>query len=369
MDPKVLVIDNGSGLSKVGVAGEHLPRSVFPSLIGQVKYQNSLVFSHASYLIGEEALAKKGICSLKYPIEHGIITNWEDMEQLWTHTYVNELRVPSEDHPVLLTEPSLNPKHNKEKMVSMMFEQFNVPSIYIGVQAVLSLYSSALTTGLVLDIGDGVSHIVPTFEGFTLSHGIERLNLAGRDISKRLTDLLFQNGQRLVSSADFEICRDIKEKECYVALDYQKELNKSEHEILTSYELPDGKVIQLDSCKFLAPEILFQPNLIGIDREGICESVFSAINKCDIDVRKELLNKIVLSGGTTLIRGFDERIRIGIQEKIPGNVKAKVFAPKERRFSVWIGGSVLACLDAFNELLLTRDDYYEYGQEIVHSKF
>lgn len=369
MDPKILVIDNGSGLTKIGIAGEHLPRSVFPSIIGQIKYQNSILSSHATHYIGEEALSKKSICTLKYPIEHGIITNWDDMEQLWLHTFINELRVPSEEHPVLLTEPSLNPKHNKEKMATIMFEQFNIPSLYIGVQAVLSLYSSALTTGLVLDIGDGVSHIVPTFEGFTLPHGIERLNIAGRDVSKRLNDLLFINGHRLISSADFEVCREIKEKECYVACDFDKELCKSEHDINSTYELPDGKVIVLDDCKFKAPEILFQPNLIGIDHGGICDLVFSAVSKCDIDVRKELFGKIVLSGGTTLIRGFEERVRMGVQEKILGNVKAKIFAPNERKFSVWIGGSVLGCLDAFSTLLLTRDEFYEYGPEIVHSKF
>jgi len=168
-----LVVDNGSGMVKAGFAGDDAPRAVFPSIVGRPLYKVIMGTQAKEHYTGDEAIAIRGVLRLNYPIEHGIITSWDDMEKIWHHTFFSELRVSPEEHAVLLTEAPRNPKANREKMTQIMFETFSVPRMYVQIQAVMSLYASGRTTGMVLDSGDGVTHTVPIYEGFALPHAVK----------------------------------------------------------------------------------------------------------------------------------------------------------------------------------------------------
>ena len=365
-----IIIDNGTGYCKAGLSGEEGPRAVFPPCVGYLKYASRCFVpgEKKEFFVGADAEAKSGLLKLNYPIEHGVVNNWDDMEKIWGHVFTNELRVAPEEHNVMLTEAPMNPKENREKMAQIMFETFNVPGLYIAIQAVLSLYSAGKFTGIVADSGEGVTQFIPIFDGYSLPYAVFRLDLAGRDLTEFMMKLLTEAGQRFSTKAEKEnIVKPVKEKACYVALDFEEELKSVEP---FDYELPDGTHVIVKDQRIRCPEALFKPSMVGKEGNGIGQTCYDSIQKCDIDVRKDLYNCVVLSGGTSMYNGLPERLTKEIKALAPESMKeeVKVIASPERKFAVWIGGSILSSISTFESMWITKTEYEESGATIVHRK-
>jgi len=294
-EEKSIVIDNGSGVIKAGFSGDNTPTVKFPSIVGVPRNGQQMIGVEAkSEYIGEEAQKMRGVLMLSYPIESGIVTDWSNMEKVWDYCFANELRVDPSEHKVMLTEAPGNPKVNREKMTQLMFDTFQVQGMYIAIQAVLSLYSNGRTTGLVVDSGDGVTHTVPVYEGFSIPHAIKKNFIAGRAITDHFVKLLaLDNIANDGGKAAWQqICRKMKEDICFVSLDVEADKAKAagSSELTKAYELPDGQTVSVNTPRFLGPEALFNPDLIkqGDGVEGMHKLAFGTVQECDQDVRRDL---------------------------------------------------------------------------------
>ena len=371
---KTIVIDNGSSSIKVGFAG-HYNRfpSIFPSLAGNPKsglrnYRGRIFNQYDTYVC-DEAYDMAGVLVLKYPIEHGIITNWSLMTEIYN--CINRY-YKFDEHPVLLTEASMNPKFNRERLSQIMFEQYNVPSLYLALRPSLSLYSSGRTTGIVLESGDAVSQIVPVYEGFHFPRAIIRLNFAGRDITYYLQRLLMEEGIFLCNTfGEKEIVRDIKESLGYVALDYEAEFRNhypDYYEITKGHYNGNLQGVPIDEQSFRCLELLFKPDMLNLKYDSIDRAIFKSIEMCGKDLHKDLYGNIVLSGGTTMFRGLPERIEKEIIRFAPSTMEVNVVASPERKYAAWIGGSILGALPTFQQMVVTHKEYNDAGVGIVHRK-
>ncbi|KAJ7120726.1 actin 1 [Mycena crocata] len=381
-DAAALVVDHGSGTCKAGFAGEEAPRTVFPSVVGR---RNPLPgVKQKGIYVGDEAQARRSSLDLSYPIEHGVITNWDAMEKIWNHIFSNELSVAPEGQAVLLTDAPLTPKAHRENTAQIMFEAFDVPGLSIQNQAPLCMYTSGRTTGVVLASGDGVTHTVPVYEGSALPHATQRADFAGHDLTDYLVKMLRERGYALASNPEREIVGDIKERLCYVALDFEEELRTADAAWVAermrnnlSYELLDGQVVTVGNERFRAPEALFQPAFLGLQAPGIHEMIplyaflnnifltAKSISKCDLDIRRQLYGHVLLSGGSTMLAGIADRLQKELCSLAP-DTKLRVVAPPERKYSVWIGGSILASQSTFQNRWCTKQDYDESGPWIIH---
>ncbi|XP_036618543.1 actin, clone 302-like isoform X2 [Trichosurus vulpecula] len=368
-DPSAVIFDGGSRFFKVGFGGEQSPRFVFPCMVGRYKRQNVMRGMDArDTFIGNEVTEKRGKLTVKYPVERGIITNWDDMEKIWHHAFYNVLHIDPEEHPLMVTETVTNPKANKEKLMQVMFETFRVPALYVALQDVLSLFSSGRTTGLVVHSGDEVTYSVPIDGGYILPEAITNLEISGQDLSMYLTKILTDKGYSLSTLAEWEMVRAIKEKLCYVALDYIEEMHTEESSIQKKYELPDGRIITMGRERFHCPEALFKPSMLGVTSPGLHKSIHDSLLRCDFEIRKIFYVNTILCGGNMSFPGMSERVAKEIKTQAPQMTKIKVIVPAECRFSSWFGGSILTTLNSFQHMWIFDYEYEDFGPSIIHRR-
>ncbi|KAJ5067078.1 actin [Anaeramoeba ignava] len=367
----IVIFDNGTTYSKSGFAGDEKPRSIIPSIVGRPAYMGVMVgMGQKDAYIGDEAIAKRGILRMKYPIENGTVINWDDMEKIWHHCFYNELRVAPEEHPALLMDSVFNSKIHKEKITQIMFETFCTPFFYLENQSVLSLISTRIPIGIVVEMGGGFIQVVPVYESSVLSNSINKLNLGGKNLNDYLLQMLTEKGYSLTTTAEIAIIKDIKEKFGYVALDFDKEINQEEKLIEKNYEIFDGRIIKIGKERFRCSEALFQPSLIEIEEKGIHEMIYDSIMKCDEDIKKDLFSNIILSGGTSMFPGIKQRFKKEISKLSEKNgMKVKIIAPEERKYSSWIGGSMLASFSTFQDRCISLYEYNEIGPTIIHRTY
>ena len=359
----LVVIDNGSRMMKAGFGGDDAPRAVFPSVVARQK--GDLVKKY--FYVGDEAWSKKGILVKNYPIERGLIVDFEEMEKIWHHTFYNELRVAPEEHTAILTESPLNLNSNREKMAEIMFETFNVPALYIAKGPVLSLYASGRYNGVVLNCGYDTCQIVPVYQGNCLLHTLKKMDFGGKQLTEYLIKLLEEMGYYSIKE---DIVRDIKEKLGHVVLHFESETDSAAlvNERHVSFELPDGQVVSIGNARFKCTEPLFKPSMIGNNCAGIHESTFNSINKCAEEARKHLFGNIVLSGGTSMFAGMTERMQMELISLAPPTTRIRIIAPPDRKYSTWIGGSIFAGLSQFQDSTVSKQEYKDYGTEIINIK-
>jgi len=375
----IVVCDNGTGFVKCGFAGTNFPAAIFPSMVGRpiMRFEENVVnnIQIKDIMVGDEAQKLRNMLQITYPLENGIVRNWEDIQYVWDYTFFEKLKINPKDSKILLTEAPMNPKKNREQMISVMFEKYGFQGVYIGIQAVLVLYAQGLLTGVVVDSGDGVTHIIPVFDGFALPHLTKRLDVAGRDITRHLIKLLLLRGYAFNRTADFDTVRQIKEKLCYVGYDLnmEKKLALETTVLVETYTLPDGRVIRVGAERFEAPEILFNPSYIGLEAKGIAEQLFSTIQAADIDTRVEFYQHIVLSGGSSMYPGLPSRLEKELKEMYLEKVlkrdesrlkkfKLRIEDPPRRKHMVFLGGAYLAEIMKNKEnFWITKKEYDEQG--------
>ncbi|KAF5390352.1 hypothetical protein D9757_002901 [Collybiopsis confluens] len=307
-----VVIDNGSGTIKAGFAGQDHPKCFFPSFVGRPKHVRVMAGAlEGDVFIGKRAQEFRGLLKIKYPMEHGIVTDWDDMERIWNWVYAEELGTLSEEGKQRSRRTNILRHIQRTSTLHIRSSRPFTASPYISfcdldriqqLSTPYHRYSSGRTTGIVLDSGDGVTHAVPVFEGFSMPHAIRRVDVAGRDVTDHLQLLLRKSGHNLHTTAEREIVRSIKEKCCYIAINPAKE-EKDTLGQTEEFRLPDGNIVQLGAERFRAPELLFNPEIIGQEYAGVHQVVVDSINRVDLDLRKSLFSNIVLSGGSTLCRG------------------------------------------------------------------
>jgi actin, other eukaryote len=370
-----IVIDNGSWTTKAGFNGENAPRVVVPTLLGQSKKGLfNLVEESSKFYIGRDVLNNSSYLDIHRPIKNGII-DAEKMEKIWSHIFTNELKVKPEAHNVFLTESIHSSNKEREKIAEIMFEKFSIFNIHIEPQQVMSLYSTTKTSGLIIESGEGSTEIVPIYEGYIIPQGIRSSPIAGEFITRNMFESIRDKLKKQNVGNPIEQSRRIKEKFSEVCMDDElirnfENLKLTVRSQSETFTLPDGNVINISNEKFLAPEVIFNPEINSLDCSSLQQLVCDSINNVDVHLRKDFLSNIVLGGGNTMIKNFPERLKMELQGMLPNNKDhVKINAQKERLYSSWIGASVVCSISNFQQMWVSKNDWEEIGPSIIHKKY
>lgn len=398
----VVVIDNGTGFTKMGYAGNYEPSYIIPTTISNNSKPINKDLPDLDFYIGHDAIANsQGTYQINYPMKHGQVDNWDNMERYWEQCLFKYLRCEPEDHYALLTEPPLNAPENREYTAEIMFETFNMAGLYIAVQAVLALAASwtskdarklglnGTMTGTVIDSGDGVTHVIPVAEGYVIGTCIKHIPLAGRDITKFIQQFQRERGEPIPPEDSLEVARKTKEQHCYVCPDIAKEFSKYDRDpakYIQQYSDTRAKTgtqwtMDVGYERFLGPEVFFNPEVFSSDfTTPLPEVVDTTIQQSPIDTRRQLYKNIVLSGGSTMFKNFGKRLERDVKRKVdlriekaiemskgtikPSPIDVNVISHPMQRYAVWFGGSMLGATPEFYRVCHTKAEYDEVGPSI-----
>lgn len=385
--PVTAIIDNGSGYIKAGTSVDDHPSAVFPTLVGRPRRRFIDLYTkdapegipeEGTVFVGEEAIANRHHLSFTYPIDHGHIDNWVDMEEVWNKTY-SLLGLEASEHPVLVTEPPLCSLRHREKMAEMFFEVYNVPELNISVTGLMAIYGTGRTTGFVLDIGEGITQCVPVFDGYLEKASVKRSDFGGQELQMYLQKILCDMGYPMTTRDDYEHVRVIKETLCFCSSNPAEDQLRDDLE--KTYHLPDGLTLR-DGCttkitlgpeRFYPPEALFNPQLCGRDNPSLIDLVWSSIMACPIENRKSLIGSVVLSGSSSLFPGFPERLEQELKNTAPPQARphVHVLSHPSRGSLVWQGAR-LYCQPSIrpmqDHLWVSHQEWEEVGMKIVARK-
>lgn len=402
MQRTTIVMDNGTGYTKMGFAGmgassNHVPSFVIPTIIAEPKKKHAKDgLEDLEFWIGNKAEARRKDMQIKSPIQDGVVEDWDNMERFWNRCIYGYLQANPEEHYMLLTEPPLNPPENREYSAEIMFETFQVPGLYIGVQAVLALIASKVAdkadkvmTGTVVDSGDGVTHVIPVVDGYVIGSCIRHVPLAGSHITGFIQKMLLERKEPIPRVDIKSVSRTIKEKYCYAVPKLDKEFEKYDKnptEKFKVYEGVDraGKPYKVDVGyeRFLGPEIFFNPDIFNDEHTTpLPELVDNCIGQAPIDAKRLLYRNICLSGGSTMFKDFGRRLERDIKKVTKArideineakktnvaHIEVNVITHRMQRFAVWFGGAMLSQLPQFQEMVITKQDYLDEGPRIARA--
>uniref|UniRef100_A0A8B9PDH4 Actin like 7A n=1 Tax=Apteryx owenii TaxID=8824 RepID=A0A8B9PDH4_APTOW len=363
---RAVIIDIGTGYSKCGFAGDPWPSHVISSTVGKpIQKTAKTGDKQKETFVGRDLQNTSVPLELINPLRHGIVVDWNCVQDTWEYIFHTEMKIQPEDHAVLVSDPPLSPTANREKYAEMMFEGFCMPAIHIAYQSQLSMYSYGRTSALVVESGHGVSYVVPIYEGYIMPSITGRVDYAGLDITCYLMKLLNESGNKFTED-QLSIVEDLKEK-CYASLDLEQDLSLPLKKEQINYELPDGHLITIGKERFLCAEALFNPALLCSQEPGLSQLTMTYLEKCDADLKRRLVGNILLCGGSTMMAGFADRFQSKLTWMCP-NDHFTIAASPQRKSSVWIGGSILASLQSFQPLWVYRREYEEHGPSCIFKK-